>query len=111
MLPVIPGCSRAHITAVSMKKSPHRRFFTVFKLTENMRISHDQFLQHFDRLLLKLGNGDLPIAKLTESIHIPTEITKKYKMNLGLQSCNPLGSWWIRNFLTLMQTSMIQSNS
>ena len=38
-----------------------------------MRIVQDQLLQHFDRCLLKLGNGDLPIAELTNSIHISPE--------------------------------------
>ena len=36
-----------------------------------MRIGQDQSLQHFDRCLLKLGNGDLPIAEQPDSIHIP----------------------------------------
>ena len=30
-------------------------------------------MQHFDSSLLKLGNGDLPIAELPVSIHIPPE--------------------------------------
>ena len=30
-------------------------------------------MQYFDRCLLKLGNGDLPIAELPDSIHIPQE--------------------------------------
>ena len=38
-----------------------------------MIIVQDQFLLHFDRCLLKLGNGDLPIVELCDSIHIPPE--------------------------------------
>ena len=38
-----------------------------------MRIGLDQSLQHFDRCLLKLGNGDLQIAELPDSIHISPE--------------------------------------
>ena len=38
-----------------------------------MAIALDKSLQHFDRCLLILGNGDLPIAELPDSIHIPPE--------------------------------------
>ena len=38
-----------------------------------MRISQDQSLRQFDSCLLILGNGDLPIAEVTDGIHIPTE--------------------------------------
>ena len=38
-----------------------------------MTIGQDQFLKHFDRCLLKLGNGAQPIAELRDSIHIPPE--------------------------------------
>ena len=38
-----------------------------------MRIGQDQSLQHYDSCLLKLGNEDLPIAELPDSIHIPPE--------------------------------------
>ena len=31
----------------------------------------EQSLQHFDGWLLKLGSADLPIAELSDSIHIP----------------------------------------
>ena len=52
----ITKCSRANITAASMKKSPLWRIFTVFELSDNMRFVQDQSLQLFDRWLLKLGN-------------------------------------------------------
>ena len=38
-----------------------------------MRIGQNQSLQHFDRCLIKFGNGNLPIAELPDSIHIPSE--------------------------------------
>ena len=56
-----------------MKKNPLWRFFTVLELSENMRIGQEQSLQHFDCSLLKFGNGDLPIAELPDSAHIPPE--------------------------------------
>ena len=40
-------------------------------------IGQDQSLQHFDRCLLKLGNGDLLIAEQPDSIHIPPENLRK----------------------------------
>ena len=51
--------------------------FTVFKISEDMRICQDLSLQHFDRCFLMLGNGDLPIAELPDSIHIPPEKSGK----------------------------------
>ena len=69
--------SRAYITAESMKKSLHWRFITVIELSENMRIGQDQSLQHFDRCLLKFGNGDLQIAELPDNIHFSTEYPYK----------------------------------
>ena len=38
-----------------------------------MRSGLDQSLRHFDRCLPKFVNGDLPIAELPYSIHIPPE--------------------------------------
>ena len=38
-----------------------------------MTIGQDQSLLHYDRCLLKFGNGDLPIAEQPDSIHIPPE--------------------------------------
>ena len=81
---VIPRGSRAHITEISMKKSPLWRFFTVLKLSENTRIVQDQSLQHFDRCLLKLGNGDLPTAELPDSTHIQPENPYKIQDDPGI---------------------------
>ena len=86
ILPVVPRGSRANITAASMKKSPLWRFFTVFELNENMRIGQDQSLQHFDRWLLKLGNGELRTVGEPDSIQIPpenlTEIQDDSRINI-----------------------------
>ena len=43
-----------------------------------MRIGWGKSLQNFDMCLLKLGNGDLTIAELPDSIRIPPE--NKYKI-------------------------------
>ena len=56
-----------------MKKSPLWRFFTVFELKENMRTGQDPSLHHFDRWLLKLGNGNLLTAEQPDNIRIPPE--------------------------------------
>ena len=81
---VIPRGHRAHITAALMKKSQLWRFFTVLELSENMRIGQDQSQQHFDRCLLKLGNGDLHIAELPDSIHIPPENSHRIQDDSGI---------------------------
>ena len=113
---VIPRGSRAHITAASKKKSPLWRFSTVFDF---VGIRLDQFLQHFDRCLLKFGNGDLPISELHDSIHIPPEylceiqdysgigIRVSLRYPLGI----PQGTLWRRYSPTSMRTSMLQDNS
>ena len=49
-----------------------------------MRIVQDQYLQHFDRCLLKLGNGDLPIAELPDSVHIPPDIPYEIQDDSGI---------------------------
>ena len=41
-------------------------------------------MQHFDRCLIKLGNGDLPMAKLPDSIHIPPENPYKMQDDSGI---------------------------
>ena len=38
-----------------------------------MRIGQDQCLQHLDKCLHKLGNGDLLVAELADSIYISPE--------------------------------------
>ena len=81
---VIPRVSRAHIIAASMKKSHLWRLFTVFELSENMTIGQDQPPQHFDRCLLILGNGDLQIAELPDSIHISPEYPYEIQDDSGI---------------------------
>ena len=71
---VIPRVSRDHITAASVKKRPHWRLFTVFEVSESMKIGMYRSLLHIDRCLCKLGNEDLPSTELPDSIHIPRSI-------------------------------------
>ena len=66
------------------EEKPLWRSFTVFELSGNMTIGLDQSLLHFDRCLLKFGNGDLPIAKLPDSIHIPPENRSKMQDESGI---------------------------
>ena len=49
-----------------------------------MRIDQDKSLQHFDRCLLKFGNGDLQIAELPDSIHISLEYPYKIQDDSGI---------------------------
>ena len=49
-----------------------------------MRIGQDQSQQHFDRCLLNLGNGDLQIAELPDSIHISPEQLYEIQDNSGI---------------------------
>ena len=48
-----------------------------------MRIGQNQSLQHFDRCLLKLGNQNLPMAVLPNSIHVPPENLFKIQDDFG----------------------------
>ena len=41
-------------------------------------------MQHFERCLLKLGNEDLPMAELPDSIHIPPENTHEIQDDYGI---------------------------
>ena len=81
---VIPRSSKARITAASMKKSPFWRIFTVFKISKNMTIGQDQYLPHSNRCLLKLGNGNLLIAELPNSIHISPVYLHKIQDESGI---------------------------
>ena len=45
----------------------------VFEHNESVTIGQDKFLLHFDMCLLKLGNGDIPVAELRDSLNIPPE--------------------------------------
>ena len=67
-----------------MKKGPLWIIFSVFELGKNIRIGQDQSLQHFDGCLLKFGNGDIPLAELSDSIHIPQEISYEIKDDSGI---------------------------
>ena len=49
-----------------------------------MIIGQEQYLQHFDRCLHILEDGDLPIAELPDSIHIPPENLYKMQDDSGI---------------------------
>ena len=76
-----------------------------------MRIWQDQFLQHIDRCLLKLRNGDLPKAELSDSIGIPPENLNEIQNDSGIAIREFLRHCVKKYFLTLMQTSNIRSYS
>ena len=42
-------------------------------------------MQHFDRCLLKLGNGDLPILELSERIHTAPEVLHEIQDDSGIR--------------------------
>ena len=54
-----------------------------------MGIGQDQSPQHFDMGRLKYRNGDLLLAELPDSIHVPPKIHAKYKMIPAFVSGNP----------------------
>ena len=58
-LPVIKGASRAGIVAQCINKSHLWQYFSIFHLTENMRVraSGDKVLEEFDNWTLNIGNG------------------------------------------------------
>ena len=49
-----------------------------------MTIGQDQYQQHFDRCLLKLGNGYLQIAELPDSIHSSLEYPYEMQDDSGI---------------------------
>ena len=49
-----------------------------------MRIGPDQSLRHFDICLLQVGNGDLPMAELPDSIHVPPENLYEIQDDFGI---------------------------
>ncbi|XP_014678518.1 PREDICTED: uncharacterized protein LOC106818314 [Priapulus caudatus] len=62
VLPVIKRGSRAQIVDASLKRSKLWSHFTLFNLTENMRVlqsGDDKELKEFDAWLLQLGNGHI----------------------------------------------------
>ena len=63
-------------------------------------------MQHFERSFLKSGKEDIQAAELPESIHIQPESPYEIQYHSALLSWNPLGTFLITYFLTLMQTSM-----
>ena len=107
-------------TAASMKKIPLiYTIFTVFELTEQMGIGLDQSLQHLDRCLLKLGKGNLPIAELPDSIHIPPENHYEIQDDSGIaigesprhrEDQSPISNLQGTSWRQYLPTLLLQSN-
>ena len=76
-----------------------------------MTIGLDQFLQNFDRCLLKLGNGDLPIAELRDSSHITPEYMYEILDNSGIAIRDSHRHTVEKIFQTLMQIAMLHSKN
>ena len=78
-LPVIQGAARARIVGQCINKSHLWQYFTIFHLTENMRVkaSGDKALEDFDTWTLSVGNG----LDVNGRVQIPTEMTTEIKMN------------------------------
>ena len=85
-----------------MKKSPLRRFFTVFKLSENMRIGQNQSKQSSSQIAKWRPTSSRTVRQYSHSIS---------KMIPALLPGNNLGNIWRRYFPKLMKISMLQSNS
>jgi hypothetical protein len=78
-LPVIPGATRAGIVGQCINKSHLWQHFTVFHLTENMRVkaSGDPVLEEFDKWTLSIGNGQ----DSNGSVPIPNNMITEIKPN------------------------------
>ena len=75
-LPVVPGASRAGTVDTCVKRSILWQHFTVLQLTVNMRVhaSGDVILENFDRWLLSIGNGSIPVVSDNKLIELPEEL-------------------------------------
>ena len=76
-LPVVPGANRAGIVKQCINQSKLWKHFTIYKLSENLRVraSGDLVLEEFDKWTLSVGNGlesdgrvQIPKAMITEII-------------------------------------------
>ena len=81
-LPVIPGANRAGIVSHSINQSHLWSHFKQFKLSTNMRVraSGDRELQKFDEWSLSVGNGEMDVLDIPESM-IATRIIPNSKEN------------------------------
>ena len=75
-LPVVPGASRAGTVDTCVNRSILWQHFTVLQLTVNMRVhaSGDVILENFDRWLLSIGNGSIPVVSDNKLIELPEEL-------------------------------------
>lgn len=76
VLPVVPRASRAGIVGACLNRSLLWPLFTVWHLTENMRVlahGSDAQLARWDQFLLKLGNGELPTIDDSDYVELQPE--------------------------------------
>uniref|UniRef100_UPI0035901195 uncharacterized protein n=1 Tax=Myxine glutinosa TaxID=7769 RepID=UPI0035901195 len=81
ILPVVKRGTRANIVNASLKTSDLWRHVTVKHLTRNMRthLSGDQGAADFSKMLLEVGNGQIPLTAAPDTITIPTGLGKVVK--------------------------------
>jgi len=78
ILPVVKRGTRSNIVNVSLKTSRLWHHVTVKHLTTNMRahLSCDEGATNFSKLLLEIGNGQIPFAAEPDTIAIPPGLGK-----------------------------------
>ena len=82
-LPVVPRANRAQIVSHCINKSRLWKYFTVLKLTENMRVraSGNPILKSFDDWTTSIGNGDVLDGSILLPKNMVTEIISNTKAN------------------------------
>ena len=78
ILPVVKRGTKSNIVNVSLKTSHLWRHVTVKHLTTNMRahLSGDEGATNFSKLLLEIGDGQIPFATEPDTIAIPPGLGK-----------------------------------
>ncbi|KHJ95331.1 hypothetical protein OESDEN_04725 [Oesophagostomum dentatum] len=71
VLPVVRKGGRAELIASSIQKSPLWQSFTIYRLTENMRVTAHG--DEWKRYLIEAGNGTIPVDN-NDEIAIPEEL-------------------------------------
>ena len=108
---VISRGSRANIIAATMKKRLFRKIFTVFEMSENMRIGQDQSCSTLTGVFSNWEIGTYQWHNCLTVFAFNQNIYAKYEMIPALASGNHLGTFCRRHFPSLLQTSMLQSNN
>ena len=107
-LPVVPGANRAGTVKQCINQSHLWKHFTIYKLSENLRVkaSGDELLEEFDRWTLSVGDGlelegrvNIPKAMITDIIPSTKENPKseEYAMKRFCQKVFPDLETNIRN--------------